>query len=319
MRARTPVLVLCALLLVVAACGGDDGDGDLALYAAALAESTDDGDGPDLTDDERDCLGDLAAEVIGIERLEEVGDPDDVLEATEDDLSVFDLSKGELRVVAEGYFDCAPGVRGQLIDTLAKGDEDLYDCLDDAFDQDDLIDLSATSIGGDDPDEAQTAVLTEAMGSCLDLGSDEGRDDYLEALAGALLLADGEEVGITGADAECIADRHLEVIGEERATAFGSAAAFADAVTGDYQAVELDPEEYLALAQAYGDCFPGVYDAFRAIVIETAELEGEAAACVAAVLTEDAVQRAVAATYAGESPEAALAAKQGDLIACAER
>ena len=137
---RRSSLILLTGALALAACG-DDGDG-LAEYSAAFAaaiQADDDDEAGALqtTDAEAACIGDRTAEVIGEERLEEVGTPEEVEEIAVDDLSAFDLSEAQAIDVFEGVVDCVEDIEQQFIDSFELDDAEVASCLEDAIDDDD--------------------------------------------------------------------------------------------------------------------------------------------------------------------------------------
>ncbi len=169
---RRLLLVPLPILLSLAACGDDDGSSDagstdggetseaLEPYVGALAESlaTDDiADDLSFAGDEARCVSVEAAEVIGIERLEAAGDPDAVTDATETDLSVFELTQGELDQISASFLDCVDDAEQLLRETFLDGaqvDGEQAECVAELVDRDLLIRILSAGFGGQDPETA---------------------------------------------------------------------------------------------------------------------------------------------------------------------
>lgn len=150
---RRTLAVLLASVFVLAACG-DDGDG-LDDYAAAFAvaiQADDDEGALETTDAEARCVGDRTAEIIGKDKLEEVGTPEEIEEIAVDDLAAFDLSDDQAVEVSEAVVDCVDSVEQQLIDSFELDDEEIATCLADAIEDSDIVTLYAIAVRGDDFD-----------------------------------------------------------------------------------------------------------------------------------------------------------------------
>lgn len=161
-------LVPLLILLTLTACGDDDassadgGETSEALepYVGALAESlaTEDiADDLPFAGDEARCVSVEAAEVIGIERLDAVGEPDVVTDATETDLSVFELTQGELDRISASFLDCVDDAEQLLRETFLDGaqvDGEQAQCVAELVDRDLLIRILSAGFGGQDPETA---------------------------------------------------------------------------------------------------------------------------------------------------------------------
>ncbi len=163
-----------AVLLAVgtlAACGDDDGSSagseSLQPYADALAgtfTADNAAGGLTFTDESAHCVADRSVEVIGRDRLEAVGDPQDVVTATKADLRAFALEPAELDAVATAFLDCIPGAEQALRDAFVGGarlEGDQATCVADLVDRDLLVQILAAGIGGKPADEAVTDVQAD--------------------------------------------------------------------------------------------------------------------------------------------------------------
>lgn len=160
-RPLATLATLAFLAVIVGACGDDDSGGDdLKAYQEALSGSIavdDISEDFAFTDENADCVAGDAVDVIGIDRLEEVGDPDEVAEATSTDLSVFELDQDELDQISASFLDCVDGAEEALRDEFLAGTElegEQAECVSDLVDRDVLIRILSTGLGGLDPTEA---------------------------------------------------------------------------------------------------------------------------------------------------------------------
>lgn len=154
---RRPVLTLLAAAVLTGACGDDSGSGDLQRYTDALAASFEVDGGSDefgFTEESADCVAERSAAVIGIDRLREVGDPEDVTAATADDLAAFDLDQDELDEIAAAYLDCVDDAEQRLRAEFLE-DSDIEGeraaCIAELVDRELLIRILSAGIGGQDP------------------------------------------------------------------------------------------------------------------------------------------------------------------------
>lgn len=154
---RRPVLALLVAAVLAAACGDDSSSDDMARYTDALAESFAVDSGSEefrFTDESADCVAERSAEVIGIDRLREVGAPEDVTAATTDDLSVFDLDQDELDEISGALLDCVDDaeqlLRAEFLRSSAVEGEQAA-CVAELVDRDLLIRILSSGIGGQNP------------------------------------------------------------------------------------------------------------------------------------------------------------------------
>lgn len=174
MRHRPLTIAISALALLLAACGDDDatttagtetetetagdagGDADLAAYADALATSfKDDPDNQDLglADEEIECFADDAVEVIGLERLQEQGTPEELVTDTDIDLTELELDEAERSEIAASLFGCADGLVERLQEQLVaetglQGEQ--ATCVTELFTEEVLVEVFTASLSGDD-------------------------------------------------------------------------------------------------------------------------------------------------------------------------
>ncbi len=161
------IMVALVPVLALGACGGGDGTDaessgteQLAPYADALASTftaDDVADGFQFTDESAHCVSTRAVGVVGLDRLEQVGDPDAVVAATAADLSVFDLDQSELDQISAAFLDCIDGAEQILRDAFLGGTEldgDQATCVADLVDRDLLIRILSAGIGGQSPEQA---------------------------------------------------------------------------------------------------------------------------------------------------------------------
>ena len=166
---RRLLLAPFAVVLLLASCGDDDADdssdGDVSAelkpYADALATSyaaDDIADDFTFTEENADCIATRSVRVVGIDRLEAVGTPDEVITATAEDLAVFDLDQAELDKIASAFLECVDDAEELLGDAFLSGDPSLTEeqsaCVADLVDRDLLIRILSAGLGGQAPEEA---------------------------------------------------------------------------------------------------------------------------------------------------------------------
>ena len=320
---RRIIVIALVGLLGLAACGGDDGPG-LDEYADALAAAIladDDDDALETTEDEAQCIGDATAPIIGLDALEEVGTPEDVEELAEDDLEDFDLSDGQAIDVASVTFDCVDSMVQQLIEDIGTGSDEADECLADVLGKEDLVPLLAVGLQGDDVTEEDAVAITETVAQCApdtDTGDEvdpaEERAQYQGALA-ELIFDDGSE--LTQEEATCIASDSIDIVGRDRIVALGTPEEFVAATSEDLSALDLTDDELLAIAGAYFDCAPSTVDLVRDGFIVGTELTGEAADCLAGLISEPEAQKVLALSLAGDERPALLEDLQTHIQTCA--
>jgi hypothetical protein len=212
------LIAMFAVVLVLAACSGDDGgvlagagdgggstsdgtggagdgdtddlDGDEKAAAERVAASIEnDPEAPDVTPEQAECVGVRVVEAIGVERVEEIDWESDEVRLPEDDA----------RGVAQAMVDCVD-VRPLMVEGMTQ-DGDLTAeqaaCLGDDLSDDELVELltSAFVDGSEDVeiDPALYEPLADAMLNCMDFG--------------ALLVEEFTAAGDLSAEsAQCLAD-----------------------------------------------------------------------------------------------------------------
>lgn len=337
MKTRMTIGLVAVLALLFGACGGSSGD-DLDAYADALAAGVqaDDSDGSvEVSDDEADCIGSAAAKVIGLDALKEIGTPDEVTEASTEDLSAFSLSDGAALDIATQYVGCIPNIVEQFADMVSEGDDDVAECLNEDIDTDMLVpSFQAVIQTGEQSDETIDEALVEVITACFvtagdlpvdetddtddtDDTSDAGFDDYAAALAAQIIATDGVEVGITDTQADCIAEEMLNTIGEERVTAIGSPDEFVAATQQNLAVLDLEPGELRTIAQGYLTCSPESAVGFREIFTESAGATGTQATCINDLLTEELIVEILTETFGGGDGSVVLGEYEAQFAACA--
>lgn len=181
---RRSLLAPLAAILLLAACGDDDGGDDAAAtsdgataevsdelqpYADALATSFTADDIADdfaFTDENAECVAAESVEVVGIDRLEAVGTPDEVITATTDDLAAFDLTQPELDRISEAFLDCVDDSEALLEDAFLEGAQlnaEQSQCVADLVDRELLVRILSAGIGGQDPEAALADVQSDFL------------------------------------------------------------------------------------------------------------------------------------------------------------
>jgi hypothetical protein len=164
---------LAVLLLTFAAAGcGDDGGGaDAQPYIDALIEefqSSDEGGGAALSDDEAECAAEQTVEAIGADELEDAGiEPDDLADADDPSDLDMEISEEQARGAAEAFVDCIDSVAELLAGEDAP--EEAVDCIDENFDEDEFVDALTLQYSGEDDGEAADAVFENLFEACGEL------------------------------------------------------------------------------------------------------------------------------------------------------
>lgn len=170
----SPVLATlggAALLSIVAACGGDDGDAG-PYVDALVAEFEAEDDFPFETEQAR-CLAEGFVDTVGVDELEENDITPEEL-AGSDDPSALGLELGEDE--ANGFADTIKGCDFSVGELFLAGAREsgvevpdgLAECIDDNVDEDAFYDLVAQSIIDEESvDEAASAALfTDVAEAC---------------------------------------------------------------------------------------------------------------------------------------------------------
>lgn len=161
-----------ALALVAAGCG-DDGDSggevssELQPYADALADSFEEDPEFPVSEDEVRCFANDTVEVIGIERLEQLGTPEEVATDADVDLAAAGIDQDEAETIAQSFVDCAPGLTDEFRTQFTEGTgeeltEEQEACIDDLLTEDVIVDVIAAGLLGDE--EGGTAAFDEIFG-----------------------------------------------------------------------------------------------------------------------------------------------------------
>lgn len=187
MTVRRLLLLLAVPALLLAACGDDDGADDTAgggdtetpaedtpaeevpedlqPYADAIAadlESQDEGLG--FTSEQYQCIGDRSAAVFGVERLEAVGTPEEVIEATGEDLTALEPTDDEVAEVVDAYFACVPDIGDTLREAfLAEETGETRECLEGVLTDELLRDVLEATLAADQSAQGQ---LIEELSVC---------------------------------------------------------------------------------------------------------------------------------------------------------
>jgi hypothetical protein len=154
---RRPVLALLVAAVLVGACGDDSSSDDRQGYTDALADSFAVEEGSEefgFTAESADCVAERSVEVIGIDRLQAVGDPAEVTAATGDDLAVFDLAQDELDEISAAFLDCVDNAEQLLRAEFLEGsavEGEQAECVAALVDRDLLIRILSSGIAGQDP------------------------------------------------------------------------------------------------------------------------------------------------------------------------
>jgi len=165
--------------LALAACGGDDGGGDVSdeeqPYVDAIAAQftgTEEGE-LTLTTEQAECVAPRWVDIITVERFEEQGvTPEDITDESEDELTTLGLDESQGNEIYDAFGECDVDITDLLVASFAEGagpDADV-ECLTEQFDDDLTRALLVASLTKpefspeDDPE--LTGRLTEALAAC---------------------------------------------------------------------------------------------------------------------------------------------------------
>ena len=181
---RTTAGLVAAALVVLGACGGDDGgDAGRDDYVDALVATMDpESDFP--PEEDRPCVAGAMVDAVGVESLSEAVSPDEIAEAGTDfdpQEAGFDIGEAEAQAYYDGLGECMD-VRARFVESLSEdmgmSGEDV-ECLDQALSDEMVRDLFvADTLGGEqsiESDPELTADFTTAITPCVPAGeSGEG-------------------------------------------------------------------------------------------------------------------------------------------------
>jgi hypothetical protein len=147
--------------------GSEDLDEDERAAAARVSSSLEnDPDAPDITPDQADCVGARVVEELGVERVEEIDWEGDEVDLPEED------GRGVARAIVE-CVDVRPLlVEGMVSEGAVTGEQ--AECLSRDLTDDELVEvLTAAFVDGDgtEVDAALYEPLADAMLNCMDFGA----------------------------------------------------------------------------------------------------------------------------------------------------
>ncbi len=170
--------LMVGCIVVVAACGGDDGaslneeEQALADLIASEILEDDEGDAPPLSTEQAQCIGDESVAAIGFDRMVEIGLGPDALGAGTD-IEDVDVPDAEVDAIVDVYFDCVDVKALFTQGLLETGDvsEDSAECVADGIEDRFVRNALEAGIRGedfgpeDDPELLQS--LLQVLGDCL--------------------------------------------------------------------------------------------------------------------------------------------------------
>ncbi|MGH9084700.1 MAG: hypothetical protein ACRDYW_04555 [Acidimicrobiales bacterium] len=172
---RKLLSVLVSGLFLVAACGDDDGGGDLSdadqEYVDAAMATYDEEEAAPLTEDDARCIVESMVGQLGTDRLEELGVTPESF-GSDDESFPEGLSEDEANGVVDGFESCAD-MSQLILDGIAEDEsisQEAKDCLADAFDEDTVRRLFVTMLTqGEDAlqdDPELTSELLSVFSEC---------------------------------------------------------------------------------------------------------------------------------------------------------
>lgn len=140
-RLRTSLVAVCATALLVS-CGGEDSESaDAQPYVDAVSEAVTAGQ-IDMDEEQSQCFGEGFVDVVGLDKLEDTGTPEEIGRQFQDlELVELELSQGEGEDVYDTFESCGYDMRADLLDSLFAGQkmaEETQTCIEDAVDEDKL-------------------------------------------------------------------------------------------------------------------------------------------------------------------------------------
>jgi hypothetical protein len=173
MKMRAAVAVAVGLVLVLAACGGDDesGGGDLReQYVDAIALAEEDQDTPFSGDDVR-CYAEAVVDGIGVDALEAGTTPAEIEQAGAFDpvTAGIELTEEDAEAVVDGVSTCVD-LREVFLDQLgAEGSAtpEQIACVDEEVDDELLESFYVASLMSGDDGEAQATASVELQAAAM--------------------------------------------------------------------------------------------------------------------------------------------------------
>ena len=150
---KKTVVLLAALMLALAGCGGSSGDDKKAAenISKSIREDSD-----AISQKDADCFAEKVVDNVGVDSLKKYGVLDDDL-AVKDDVENVKMSEDDAEGAADAFTDC---IDFDKFFSEALGDDlgdEVVDCLKEAINEDKYHDLMKATFQGDQ------AAATEAM------------------------------------------------------------------------------------------------------------------------------------------------------------
>jgi hypothetical protein len=222
MRLLRALFLIALLGLALAGCGDDTKAADTdegKPYVAAFAATAKSPDGGlQANDEEANCVGEEVVNIVGVEELERATTPDKIEDDAETDFEKLgiEVDADTADDLAGALLDCIPGVeqvkRTFAADSDVKVDDDVAECIDEAYDEDVFRKLLAVSFErGNDAvqDQKEFAGFFRAMTGCVE--SEAGDSFVTQAIATDL----AESLDITEDEALCLSRAVVKDLGEE--------------------------------------------------------------------------------------------------------
>lgn len=166
MRMRFLSVVIALLLAApLTACGGGDGK-DLGPYVDAVAAEFADPSDEDslaLSKEQARCAAQHSIDAIGEDKVAEFDTPEDLVDATKEDLVALDLDDDTLDTIADDLVDCFGGV-DFLLDFLkdAGATDEQVECVRGAVTDAELVSSVRADLAGETDEK-----FDNELGACL--------------------------------------------------------------------------------------------------------------------------------------------------------
>ena len=222
MRPLRALAIVASVALTFAACGDDtkaaDTDEGKPYVEAFAASAKDEDSGLQANDEEATCLGEAVVNVVGVDELERATTPEKIEDAPEADFEELgiEVDADQADEIAGETLECIPGVeqveRSFTADSDVKVDDDVRDCIEEAYDEDVFRKLLAVSFeSGNDAvqDQKEFADFFRAVSGCIE--SEAGDSFVIQAIAEDL----AEQYGISTDQALCLSRAVVKDFGEE--------------------------------------------------------------------------------------------------------